>query len=400
MSPAVLMLAGLVAPALGWWTLHEEPPTITSACGIPPSRQINPSCEDYHIKDDVLPHVADGLLWPPRCGNEKEWHDMPVHRHEFVRRVTFATRAEAGLGVEYNVSVNPHWPCIVHASIALPFGSRPWVYSSSAPGRKYGCPFRMDVCRHQELTRAVRNKPFWDAQPLSPIWAEASAFGPTQFQAWPRNWDTRTWNHSLGNISRQFTHPVPPPRFRSCVVVGGAPTLVGSGLGSRIDSHEAVFRFNDHPVGGDHAADVGSKTTVHVLQSARSVKGSANIIQRDSTMVVQIVGRRSGYYSSMRDALHSNRTWIISADAFLAFHQSFDEVGGSGPYGVWLSLLLCETPPLLVGFSTLKSNLTKGFEHYYRGAAGERMDVAANVPHAAMWLHVLSSLGLVVNGPA
>ena len=138
----------------------------------------------------------------------------------------------------------------------------------------------------------------------------------------PSGSDLRTWN-STGTIARQFfTRPAAPPRFRSCVVVGGAPTLSGSGLGARIDSHEAVFRFNDHPVGGSRTNDVGSKTTVHVLQSVRSVVSSAHVIPRDAEMVIQLVGKRVGYASSMRHALHSNRTRIISPEALLGFHQT------------------------------------------------------------------------------
>lgn len=125
---------------------------------------------------------ARDALWPPRCGNEHEWNRMPVNHGEFAKRVTLST-SEAGLGVWYNVSADLHRKCIVHASIALPFGRKDLVFNSSTGTGRHGCPFRMDVCRHQELTRAAQLKPFWNLKPLPPFWDEVTTFGPWQFEA-------------------------------------------------------------------------------------------------------------------------------------------------------------------------------------------------------------------------
>lgn len=54
--------------------------------------------------------------------------------------------------------------------------------------------------------------------------------------------------------------------FATCAVVGSSDTLVGSGLGAEIDSHSAVFRFNDAPTRG-FTQDVGSRTTVRIQNS-------------------------------------------------------------------------------------------------------------------------------------
>ncbi|KAF2368509.1 Glycosyl transferase family 29 [Trinorchestia longiramus] len=54
--------------------------------------------------------------------------------------------------------------------------------------------------------------------------------------------------------------------FNTCVVVSSAGSLRGSGLGSFIDSHDAVVRLNHAPVRG-FKRDVGSKTTLRILNS-------------------------------------------------------------------------------------------------------------------------------------
>ncbi|MBN1973072.1 MAG: glycosyltransferase family 29 protein [Sedimentisphaerales bacterium] len=53
------------------------------------------------------------------------------------------------------------------------------------------------------------------------------------------------------------------PEGKSLVFVGNAPSLNGQGLGSWIDSHDIVVRFNVCPVAG-YEQDVGSKTTILV----------------------------------------------------------------------------------------------------------------------------------------
>jgi len=68
---------------------------------------------------------------------------MPVNHGEFAKRVTLST-SEAGLGVWYNVSADLHRKCIVHASIALPFGRKDLVFNSST-GTGYS-PAALEHC--------------------------------------------------------------------------------------------------------------------------------------------------------------------------------------------------------------------------------------------------------------
>ena len=58
--------------------------------------------------------------------------------------------------------------------------------------------------------------------------------------------------------------PVPKGPFKSCAIVGASERLNGKGLGKEIDSHEAVFRINEHPT-KNFEADVGSKTTFRYM---------------------------------------------------------------------------------------------------------------------------------------
>ncbi|KAF5903875.1 beta-galactoside alpha-2,6-sialyltransferase 2 [Clarias magur] len=54
--------------------------------------------------------------------------------------------------------------------------------------------------------------------------------------------------------------------FRSCAVVTSAGAILHSGLGSEIDSHDAVLRFNSAPTKG-YERDVGNKTTIRIINS-------------------------------------------------------------------------------------------------------------------------------------
>ena len=54
--------------------------------------------------------------------------------------------------------------------------------------------------------------------------------------------------------------------FNTCAVVSSAGSLKGSGLGSFIDTHDIVLRFNNAPT-DNHAKDVGKKTSIRIVNS-------------------------------------------------------------------------------------------------------------------------------------
>jgi hypothetical protein len=55
--------------------------------------------------------------------------------------------------------------------------------------------------------------------------------------------------------------------FDTCAVVSSSGSLKDSGLGARIDANDFVIRFNNAPTGGEHARDVGSKTSLRIVNS-------------------------------------------------------------------------------------------------------------------------------------
>ena len=54
--------------------------------------------------------------------------------------------------------------------------------------------------------------------------------------------------------------------YRNVAIIGSSGTLLGSGLGSKIDSFDEVIRFNRAPTNG-FESDVGSKTTLRVVNN-------------------------------------------------------------------------------------------------------------------------------------
>jgi hypothetical protein len=63
----------------------------------------------------------------------------------------------------------------------------------------------------------------------------------------------------------KFVHPA-LVLLEKTIIVGSSPNLVGSGLGSTIDSFDDVVRFNRAPTDG-YQIDIGSKTTLRVANT-------------------------------------------------------------------------------------------------------------------------------------
>ena len=59
-------------------------------------------------------------------------------------------------------------------------------------------------------------------------------------------------------------------QFRSCAVVGASGHLLHDSLGTEIDSHDAVLRFNYHPASPGQS--VGRRTTVRIVNPGETIR--------------------------------------------------------------------------------------------------------------------------------
>jgi len=374
-------------------------------------------------------------LWPPRTYGFEELaeHDMPR------LAACLNVRIGANDGTQFNLSLTA--PCTLHVALHAPQGlceGQGEVTQISAMTfdictlvgavrrlRRGGiCAEDRRMSNHTKNAAAPLKRSnetaFWDWAPLPSYWkgvpSDYACAGPEIAEAYD------TVARIRGRTTPHPERPAPPssgpstaPKFESCAVVGGSPSLRGSGVGGPIDAHETVLRFNDHPFGSPWEADLGGKIDVHVLQSAANVhlaKPSHQHAIRNASLLVQLrcAGTAQHLVQVLRNdlsALHPHarsnhygeKLRIVAPSALLAMLQSYGHgngVGGTGLVGVWLAVLLCKRPPKLFGFSTLGSNFSKGFVHYYRGAAGEPQ--AAKSLKSFVFIHLLYCLGLVSFG--
>lgn len=71
--------------------------------------------------------------------------------------------------------------------------------------------------------------------------------------------------------------PIFTEKYNTCAIVTNAGSLFGSGLGTFIDMHDMVLRFNHAPTIG-YEADVGTKTTLRIVNSQVVSKPSFNFM--------------------------------------------------------------------------------------------------------------------------
>ncbi|XP_072514334.1 beta-galactoside alpha-2,6-sialyltransferase 1-like [Salminus brasiliensis] len=82
------------------------------------------------------------------------------------------------------------------------------------------------------------------------------------------------WEKSIPKQSLQATLGTP----KTCAVVMSAGALNGSSLGTDIDAHDAVIRFNAAPTRG-FEKDVGTKTTARIVNSQLVMSESAEFLK-------------------------------------------------------------------------------------------------------------------------
>lgn len=180
-------------------------------------------------------------------------------------------------------------------------------------------------------------------------------------------------------------------RYRTCAVVGGAPTLISRArLGRAIDQHDAVLRFNDHPTGGRYGPYVGNRTHFRILNSLYAAAPPP----RSTEHVLQFVqsGKRvaSAMVRAARDG-HARRH-LVEPEVYRTFFLHFGSGGLTGALGVWFALGMCERVSLY-GFSS-PCDLGRKYTHYHSALAHkERMQV--NTVKVVLWTRALACARLV-----
>lgn len=87
----------------------------------------------------------------------------------------------------------------------------------------------------------------------------------------------------------------PELRLGRCALVGSSGIVNGRRKGADIDAHDTVMRINNAPVTAEYAPDVGTKTTVRVLNKKWSqVYGHSrpDLLKMDSGKEVKVIGTR------------------------------------------------------------------------------------------------------------
>ncbi|XP_067629355.1 beta-galactoside alpha-2,6-sialyltransferase 1 isoform X2 [Eurosta solidaginis] len=95
--------------------------------------------------------------------------------------------------------------------------------------------------------------------------------------------------------------------IETCAIVSSAGSISGSKLGRFIDTHDIVMRFNHAPTQG-YEVDVGSKTTIRVLNSQVVTKTHFNFTHAPLFQNITIAAWDSGKYNS------SLSDWLTTAD--------------------------------------------------------------------------------------
>lgn len=137
-------------------------------------------------------------------------------------------------------------------------------------------------------------------------------------------------------------------RSKSIAVVGNSPIELGKQLGSVIDGHDIVIRFNDFQTDAPFDRDYGRKTDIDVQtypigsrehQAVRALGGTAMLVQRhafnifeprDWSKVVTIMktGRRLGYLSRSAYLRAANKIRATPSAGFTLANLMHDLRGG------------------------------------------------------------------------
>ena len=176
----------------------------------------------------------------------------------------------------------------------------------------------------------------------------------------------------------------------SCAVIGSGGVLRYSELGTIIDRHESVIRFNGAPTLGLYSKDVGSRTTLQLstLVPWRHWRRRVDAAQLATTRDNALYCHNSWLGNCWLDALKSgnsshivNPVLVAHASALLREHRRLGRgsrrasqklrVPSSGVVGVAIALATCRGVPHVFGFGNLSRDEAL-CDHYWECRTDQR----------------------------
>ena len=110
------------------------------------------------------------------------------------------------------------------------------------------------------------------------------------------------------------------PEGKSLVFVGNAPSLKGQCLGSWIDSHDIVVRFNVCPVAG-YEEDVGSRTTILVTNPYPEDREKPSLLGVEYQVILVIAPQ------TRRGSLAEFENWAGNANVLFTYVPDIYRIG-------------------------------------------------------------------------
>ena len=157
-----------------------------------------------------------------------------------------------------------------------------------------------------------------------------------------------------------------------CAVVGPSGLLLKYQMGQEIDSHDAVFRFDDAPTLG-YEAHVGGKTTVRIVSDANHMKGRTYARSHTREMVLQHIdtqGTLEQYAAYKVENPRETFNLHALAPGYKLFLNRFVRIPiPHGFYGVMLAMQKCERVRVY-GFTHGTPNKDFVQPSYYESSSG------------------------------
>ena len=135
---------------------------------------------------------------------------------------------------------------------------------NSTAGRPALCPARSKV----QVSTFTKSNSMFQQLGLDRFFPRKSLLDNRQFNTCAVKCFALCTYKDYKEIMNTFCHLI---YFSGVQVVSSAGSLLGSGLGNFIDSHDLVLRFNNAPT-EHHEQDVGRKTSIRIVNSQVIIK--------------------------------------------------------------------------------------------------------------------------------